>query len=422
MVPNYSWKIISGWINYSGMVISHKIRENGMEYRGSKSITGSIPTSLSEPVIVKEQRVYGSWPGNLYPGLRCTLTGFERNYQIKILYNQICFPLFRKFSLSTKSSLSSPTLCNISDKESIQNPVLEKSSCALEPWFITGFVDGEGSFMIRVRKNPKYRVGFSVEAYFSISLHKKDIRILQEIQSYFGVGKIRKDVKDLVKFVVESLKEIVDSIIPHFEKYPLITQKLADYLLFRDAVNLMINKEHLTKKGLNKIASIKAVINLGLPDELQLYFSDLMPVLRPLVENKTGTPAQWIAGFTSAEGCFKITLVKRPNRKIDQVYLAFQITQHSRDEKLLESFIAFFGCGILEASSSKPIVNFSVYTFSDNYGKIIPFFQKHNIFGVKSEDFQDWCKAAEIIKAKQHITEEGLNQIISLKSGINRKR
>ena len=96
-----------------------------------------------------------------------------------------------------------------------------------------------------------------------------------------------------------------------------------------------------------------------------------------------------MAGFTSAEGCFKITLVKRPHRKIDQVYLAFQITQHSRDERLLESFIAFFGCGILEASSRGPIVNFTVYKFSDNYEKIISFFQKYNIFGVKSLNFKD---------------------------------
>ena len=96
-----------------------------------------------------------------------------------------------------------------------------------------------------------------------------------------------------------------------------------------------------------------------------------------------------MAGFTSAEGCFKITLVKRPNRKIDQVYLVFQITQHSRDEKLLESFITFFGSGILEASSRDPVVHYSVYKFSDNYEKIIPFFKKYNIFGVKSENFQD---------------------------------
>lgn len=141
-----------------------------------------------------------------------------------------------------------------------------------------------------------------------------------------------------------------------------------------------------------------------------------------MVENKRVPDNQWIAGFTSAEGCFKITLVKRPNRKIDQVYLVFQITQHSRDEKLLESFIAFFGCGILEASSRGPSVNFSVYRFLDNYEKIIPFFKKYIIFGVKSDNFKDWCKAAEIIKAKQHTTEEGLNQIISLKSGINKGR
>ena len=59
---------------------------------------------------------------------------------------------------------------------------------------------------------------------------------------------------------------------------------------------------------------------------------------------------------------------------------------------------------------------------ADNYEKIIPFFKKYIIFGVKSDNFKDWCKAAEIIKAKQHTTEEGLNQIISLKSGINKGR
>ena len=131
-----------------------------------------------------------------------------------------------------------------------------------------------------------YRLGFVVEAIFSITLHKTDLIILQEIQSYFGVGYIRKDVMDKVKFRVESVKDIVNNVIPHFEKYPLITQKLADYLLFRDVVNMMINKEHLTKKGLNRIVSIKAVINLGLPDELQVYFPDIIPTLRPLVENK----------------------------------------------------------------------------------------------------------------------------------------
>lgn len=91
----------------------------------------------------------------------------------------------------------------------------------------------------------------------------------------------------------------------------------------------------------------------------------------------------------------------------------------------MSSLITFFGCGIIEASSRDPAVNFAVYKFSDNYCasyKIIPFFKKYSILGVKSEDFKDWCKSAELIKAKKHITEAGLNEIILLKSGMNTGR
>ena len=256
------------------MVTSLETSEKRVGYRGSKSV-------VSKGIAVKEQRVYGGCCGIHLPHLRYTLTGFERNYPIKILSNQIRLSSFREFS-----SLSCQSL--------IKDPIKEKSNFALDPWFITGFVDGEGSFIIRVRKTPKYRVGFLVEAYFSIALHKKDLKILQDIKAYFGVGKIRNEVNDKVKFRVESLKEIVNVIIPHFEKYSLITQKLADYLLLKDVVNMMINKEHLTKKGLNKIVSTKAVINKGLQPELQIYFPDIFPVFRPLVKNKTVPNNEWL--------------------------------------------------------------------------------------------------------------------------------
>jgi len=52
MIPNYSLKAICGWSNYSGMVITHKMNENAMGNRGSKSVLVSST--------VKEQRVDGS--------------------------------------------------------------------------------------------------------------------------------------------------------------------------------------------------------------------------------------------------------------------------------------------------------------------------------------------------------------------------
>ena len=55
------------------------------------------------------------------------------------------------------------------------------------------------------------------------------------------------------------LVDIFEVIIPHFDKYPLVTQKLADYILFKEIVSLMKNKEHLTLDGraARKILSYK---------------------------------------------------------------------------------------------------------------------------------------------------------------------
>ena len=80
ILPNYSWKAISGWFNYSGKVIIYKIIERLMGYRGSKSVI----------IAVKEQRVYGCWCIILQglEHLRCTLKGFEKNHLIKTLFKQ----------------------------------------------------------------------------------------------------------------------------------------------------------------------------------------------------------------------------------------------------------------------------------------------------------------------------------------------
>ena len=87
LIPSCSRKIISGWSNHSCMVINQKISEKYMGYRGSKSIV-FLDFCVAENIIVKEQRVYGNRCIK-FIHLRCTLMGFERNYQIKILSKQI---------------------------------------------------------------------------------------------------------------------------------------------------------------------------------------------------------------------------------------------------------------------------------------------------------------------------------------------
>ena len=73
------------------MVIIQKISEKIMGDRGSKSEFKLLDKRNLMLNSVKEQRVNGSSWGNILPHVRCTLAGFERNYQVKILSNLIYY-------------------------------------------------------------------------------------------------------------------------------------------------------------------------------------------------------------------------------------------------------------------------------------------------------------------------------------------
>jgi hypothetical protein len=85
----------------------------------------------------------------------------------------------------------------------------------------------------------------------------------------------------------------------------------------------------------------------------------------------------------------------------------------------MASLITYYGSGFLKKEPRGARV-YTVCNFSEICEKIIPFFQKHKIRGVKSEDFADWCKIAELIKVKDHLTFSGLDQIRKIKSGMNK--
>lgn len=145
-----------------------------------------------------------------------------------------------------------------------------------------------------------------------------------------------------------------------------------------------------------------------------------MTVKRPLIENQVIPDPQWVAGFSNGEGCFFISTFKSKTKTGVAVKLIFILAQHVRDERLMRSLIEFLDCG--NVHFSKEAVNFLVEKFSDLETKIIPFFVKYPILGVKAQDFKYFCRAAELMKEKKHLTQEGLDQIRKIKDGMNTGR
>ena len=401
LIPSYNRKVISGWTNHSCMVISQKIFEKKMGYRGSKS----DPYSLTS---VKEQRVDGSW--------------FKSGLLRKSL-------VFKVYSNGFREELSSqnPFLANIFIGFS-RNYIRGISSISggqpvLQPYFVTGFSDAESYFSISISRSTKMKTGWVVNLQFGISLHKKDRQLLELIQAFFrDVGSISSHGKEKFQYRVSSIKDL-QVIIDHFYNFPLITQKWSDFQLFKAAFELVKCKKHLTLDGLEKIVSIKASMNLGLPGDLKLAFPKFIPIARPLLKKKSKIQnPNWLSGFVSGEGNFFINIMNSKTKVGKQVVLMFSISQHSRDADLLRYFCDFFACGGYYPRSNRDEGNFSVTKFSDIELKIIPFFLKYPTHGVKALDFADFCKAEEIIKAKEHLTNEGLAKIEKIKSGMNTKR
>jgi hypothetical protein len=243
------------------MVTSHKIDEKKMGNRGSKSGYLKIP--------VKEQRVDGGYFGLIIPKLRYTLMGFERNYQVKILSKQLNI---KNFDTLINSQCPQP------------GAVYTGKANPINPWFWTGLIDAEGSFSIIIDRNQIRKLGWRVQSKFQIGLHKRDYNLLILLQEHFkGIGSIHVDSKqNRVNFSVDSVKDLA-ILINHFDKYPLLTQKRADFILFKEVVKLIKNKQHLSLDGLKQIVNIKASMNLGLSDMLKSEFYGFVPVCRPII-------------------------------------------------------------------------------------------------------------------------------------------
>jgi NADH:ubiquinone oxidoreductase subunit K len=177
---------------------------------------------------------------------------------------------------------------------------------SIDPWFITGLFDAESYFVVTILKNSRYKTGWNVQARVQIKMHEKDRVLIESIQEFFGgIGYISKlnntSAQASVEFRVSTIKDIVGVILPHFDKYPLITKKYSDYLLFKQIVLLMLNKEHNTLEGLEKIVNIKASLNLGLSKDLKEAFSITFPEtlnMESSIKNNNLHP-EWLAGFST---------------------------------------------------------------------------------------------------------------------------
>jgi hypothetical protein len=128
--------------------------------------------------------------------------------------------------------------------------------------YITGFVDGEGCFSISFSKREKMKLGLEIRPSFSVSQHQRSKDIILFLHNHFKCGGVRYSKRDQnFKFEVRSIADLVEKIIPHFERYPLMTDKKEQFERFAQICKLVRANQHLSVGGLAKIIALSDEVN-----------------------------------------------------------------------------------------------------------------------------------------------------------------
>ena len=137
-------------------------------------------------------------------------------------------------------------------------------SARITPAHLVGLVVGEGCFYAESAADPKYRSGWRIRPAFCVEMRFDDVEVLESLRSHLGCGGIYKlefgryrgyEAKGWhphAKFRVGNIRELHDSVVPFLDSNPLFGRKAIAFTLFKDLVELVYRRVHLTEAGLDR--------------------------------------------------------------------------------------------------------------------------------------------------------------------------
>jgi LAGLIDADG endonuclease len=121
--------------------------------------------------------------------------------------------------------------------------------------YIAGYVDGEGSFSVVVNRNPTCRSGYQLVPEFHVSQNGDRAQVLELIRARLGCGYIKPNGKKdrALVFVVRRREDLLERVIPFFERQPLLSSKQEDFEKFARIVRAMARGHHRHAGGFQEL-------------------------------------------------------------------------------------------------------------------------------------------------------------------------
>jgi LAGLIDADG endonuclease len=127
--------------------------------------------------------------------------------------------------------------------------------------WVAGFVDGEGSFNVPIRRLHSGVLPFRISLSFNVSQIGSVEPTL--LRSVFGVGTVRGRGDGVYYFEVTTVAGLVERVFPFFDRFPLRGAKRHDLEVFRTIAGHIQAGRHLSLQGFEEILALRAPMNRG---------------------------------------------------------------------------------------------------------------------------------------------------------------
>lgn len=283
----------------------------------------------------------------------------------------------------------------------------------IDPNWITGFTDAEGSFRLVLIYDKIEKWKYTKRANFTISQKSTSNRCLYLIKDYFKCGNVYNKSNGISTYEVNKLSDLNNKIMPHFNKYPLLTSKKINFNLWIKGIEIL-NKKDYKNKTMNELLEIINKMNKKITFEIKWKFLNLNIV------NKINP--NWITGFTDGDGCFYFKLSKT-------ILASYELTQNTHDYLLLNSIKNYFKTGNISpnlkniycmknALNNKSISRYYINT-KEGINKVINHFNKYPLLTNKKISFEYWKILIDMKNNNKHKIKDSLNEMIDIKNKMN---
>jgi len=245
-------------------------------------------------------------------------------------------------------------------------------------WFI-GFTEGDGGLHVS-------------NGYCLFGITQSEQSVLQEIKSVLGFGKVYFDSSaNSYRYRVSGKSNIL-------------------------ILATLFNGKFASKNKIEQLGNWLKALNR------ESFIHNTNP-FKPTLNDA------WLSGFTDAEGCFYVSVVKQKAKLrtldlegeiVEKIYsrvrIRFNLDQ--KDECLLLHIKTLFGFGSVNKTSDPGVFKYSNGSFKAN-SITVDYFVSFPLKTKKQAAFEKWSLVRTILLAKEHLLSGGIERIRELAKLIN---